>query len=85
VALKVIDFQPPPTAELADIVSKVGDSRELINYRAIDRDYKGDTFQNQWQSFVVKKNRLVDYEAKYKYEGVREYQIMVKGGGRFLE
>ena len=85
VALKVTDFQLPSTVELAEIVSKVGDSRELINYRAIDRDYKSDTFHNQWQSFVVKKNWLVDYEAKYKYEGVREYQIMVKGGRRFRE
>ena len=78
VALKITDFQLPPTAELAEIASKVGDSRELINYRTIDRDYKGDTFHNQWQSFRVKKNPKVDYEAKHKYGGAGEYQIMVK-------
>lgn len=59
-------------------LSKVSDSRELIDYRAIDWNYKGDTFHNQWQSFGVKKNPLVDYEAKHKYEGAGEYQIMVK-------
>ena len=59
-------------------LSKVGDSRELIDYRAIDWNYKGDTFHNQWQSFGVKKNPLVDYEAKHKYEGAGESQIMVK-------
>ena len=58
--------------------SKVSDSRELIKYRAIDRDYKGDTFHNQWQSFGVKKNPLVDCEAKHKYEWAGEYQIMVE-------
>jgi len=78
VALKITDFQISPTAELAEIASKVKDSRELIDYWAIDWDYKGDTFHNQWQSFRVKKNPKVDYEAKRKYESAGEYQIMVK-------
>ena len=67
VILKVNDFQISPTAELAEIASKVKDSRELIDYWAIDWDYKGDTFHNQWQSFRVKKNPKVEYEAKHKY------------------
>ena len=36
--LKITDFQLPPTAEIA---SKVNDTRELIDYWAIDWDYKG--------------------------------------------
>ena len=78
VILKISDFQLSPTAELAEIASKVKDSRELIDYWAIDWDYKGDTFHNQWQSFRVKKNPRVDYEARHKYDEPREYQIMVK-------
>ncbi|PNR99300.1 hypothetical protein X928_07860 [Petrotoga miotherma DSM 10691] len=78
VMLKITDFQIPPTGELAEISSKVKDSRELIDYWAIDWDYKGDTFHNQWQSFRMKKNPKVDYEAKHKYDEVGEYQIMVK-------
>jgi len=54
------------------------DSRELIDYWAIDWDYKGDTFHNQWQSFRLKKNPKVDYEASHNYEDQGEYQIMVK-------
>ncbi len=76
--LKITDFQLAPTAELAEIASKIKDSRELIDYWAIDWDYKGDTFHNQWQSFRTKKNPRVDYEAKHKYDEQREYQIMVK-------
>lgn len=78
VILKITDFQVPPTAELAEIAAKVKDSRELIDYWAIDWDYKGDTFHNQWQSFRTKKNPKVEYEAHHKYEEVGEYQIMVK-------
>jgi len=78
VSLKIIDFQLPPTAELAEIASKVKDSRELIDYWAIDWNYKGDTFHNQWQSFRVKKNPRVDYEARHTYAEPGEYQAMVK-------
>jgi len=78
IALKIVDFQLAPTAELVEIASKVKDSRELIDYWAIDWDYKGDTFHNQWQSFRVKKNPKVDYEARHKCEEEGEYQIMVK-------
>jgi adenine-specific DNA-methyltransferase len=78
VTLKISDFQVPPTKELTEIADKIKDSRELIDYWAIDWDYKGDTFHNQWQSFRVKKNPKVDYEATHKYEKSGEYQIMVK-------
>jgi len=78
VTLKINDFQLSPTAELAEIASKVKDSRELIDYWAIDWDYKEDTFHNQWQSFRVKKNPRVDYQARHKYEDVGNYEIMVK-------
>jgi len=78
VLLKITDFQLAPTAELAEIANKLEDSRELIDYWAIDWNYKGDTFHNQWQSFRVKKNPKVDYEAKHKYEDAGEYLIMVK-------
>ena len=78
VTLKIVDFQIPPTMELTEIASKVEDSRELIDYWAIDWNYKGDTFHNQWQSFKTKKNPKVDYEARHIYEEAGEYEIMVK-------
>ncbi|MEO0124787.1 MAG: site-specific DNA-methyltransferase, partial [candidate division WOR-3 bacterium] len=78
VTLKIIDFQIPPTKELAEIANKVKDPRELIDYWAIDWNYKGDTFHNQWQSFRTKKNLKVDYSAHHKYEEKGNYLIMVK-------
>jgi adenine-specific DNA-methyltransferase len=43
-----------------------------------ERKYKGNMFHNQWQSFRVKKNPKVDYEARHRYEVSGEYQIIVK-------
>jgi len=78
ITLKITDFQIPPTAELAEIADKIKDPRELIDYRAVDWDYKGDTFHNQWQSFRKKKDPRVEYEAKHRYNEPGEYTIMVK-------
>jgi adenine-specific DNA-methyltransferase len=78
VSLKITDFQLPPTAELAKIAERVKDSRELIDYWAIDWNYDNETFHNQWQSFRLKKEPKVEYEASHNYEEKGDYQIMVK-------
>jgi len=78
VRLKITDFQVPMSEDLIELAQKIKDSRELIDYWAIDWDYKGDTFHNQWQSFRTKKEPKVDYIAEHQYSEPGEYQIMVK-------
>jgi len=78
VALKIADFQLPPSKELSEIANKVRSSFDLIDYWAVDWDYKGDTFHNGWQSYRTKKNRKIDLEAKHTYSDGGDYQIMVK-------
>ncbi|OQX78703.1 MAG: hypothetical protein B6D56_08395 [Candidatus Omnitrophica bacterium 4484_70.1] len=85
VDLKIKKFVPVPTPELEEVANKIKDLRELIDYWAVDWDYKGDTFHNQWQSFRTKKNSKVEYVARSKdakpnsyYKETGEYQIMVK-------
>jgi adenine-specific DNA-methyltransferase len=78
VELKIVDFQLPPTPELAEISEKIKDSTDLIDYWAIDWNYQGDTFHNQWQDYRTKKEPRVDKKAIYTYEKPGEYQIMVK-------
>jgi len=78
ISLKITDFQLSPTAELAEIAAKVKDSRELIDYWAVDWDYDNETFHNQWQSFRLKKEPKVEYETSHNYKERGKYQIMVK-------
>jgi len=85
VELEISKFVPVPTPELSEVSDKIKDPRELIDYWAVDWDYKGDTFHNQWQSFRTKKNKQVDYIAKSKeakpeayYKKTGNYEIMVK-------
>ncbi len=78
VKLDIVDFQLPPTPELAEISEKIKNSVDLIDYWAVDWDYKGDTFHNQWQDYRTKKEPRVDKKADHNYEKAGEYQIMVK-------
>ena len=76
--LKITDFQLPPSPELSEMAAKVKSSFDLIDYWAVDWDYKADTFHNGWQSYRTKKNRKIDLEAKHTYDEGGDYQIMVK-------
>jgi adenine-specific DNA-methyltransferase len=78
ITLKVEDFNLKPSPEVIDALKNLKDTRQLIDYWAIDWDFKGDTFHNQWQSYRTKKDLKVEYEAKHKYEESGEYQIMAK-------
>ncbi len=78
VTLTIKDFQIAETSDLSDLIGKITDSKQLIDYWAVDWDYKGDTFHNQWQSYRTKKDLKVDYEAKHTYESNGVYNIMVK-------
>ncbi|MBL7125146.1 MAG: site-specific DNA-methyltransferase [Dehalococcoidales bacterium] len=78
VALKIADFQLPPSKELSEIANRIKSSFDLIDYWAVDWDYKGDTFHNGWQSYRTKKSRKIDLEAKHTYTDGGDYQIMVK-------
>jgi len=85
VEIEIKKFIVVPTPELAEISDKIKDSRELIDYWAIDWDYKEDTFHNTWQSFRTKKKPKVEYKAKSTdakpigyYKNPGHYKIAVK-------
>jgi adenine-specific DNA-methyltransferase len=85
VEIEIKKFIVPPTPELAEIKDKIKDQRELIDYWAVDWDYKEDTFYNTWQSFRTKKNPKVEYIANSRdakpepyYKEPGNYKIAVK-------
>jgi adenine-specific DNA-methyltransferase len=51
---------------------------QLIDYWAVDWDYKSDTFHNQWQAYRTRQEPKIDLETKYEYKGPGKYQIVVK-------
>jgi hypothetical protein len=51
---------------------------QLIDYWAIDWDFKRDTFHNQWQTYRTRKEHEIETEAKYNYPESGKYTIVVK-------
>jgi DNA modification methylase len=51
---------------------------QCIDYWAVDWDYKGDTFHNQWQTYRTRKERSLATAAEHTYEKAGRYTILVK-------
>ena len=77
------------TLKLSDLVIPIDDIPEevrrairhwsqMVDYWAVDWDYKGDTFHNQWQSYRTRKNPKIELEAKHTYPEPGNYTIVVK-------
>jgi adenine-specific DNA-methyltransferase len=63
----------------AAIVAQLTDWRALIDYWAVDWDWReGEPFQNDWQSFRTRKQRDLAWEALHEYSDRGEKRIGVK-------
>jgi adenine-specific DNA-methyltransferase len=51
---------------------------QLIDYWAVDWDYKKDTFHNQWQTYRTKKEPKIELQVSYKYSEPGKYTVVVK-------
>jgi adenine-specific DNA-methyltransferase len=51
---------------------------QMIDYWAVDWDFKDDTFHNQWQSYRTRQNSNIKLSAKYEYEKPGTYRVVVK-------
>ncbi len=75
--------------ELADFVIPIDDVPEearksikhwsqMIDYWAVDWDFKDDTFHNQWQSYRTRQDTKFELTATYDFPEPGEYKVMVK-------
>jgi len=78
VSLKLKDFVIPPDDVPADVQKAIKHWSQWIDYWAVDWDYKGDTFHNQWQSYRTRKEPDLQKEISNTYEKPGEYTIVVK-------
>src|SRR5207302_9567374 len=45
---------------------------QMVDYWAVDWDFKDDTFHNQWQSYRTRKNPKLELSTKHEYLDPRE-------------
>lgn len=77
-ALKLTNFIAPLEYVPPDVRAKITKWEAWIDYWAVDWDFKGDTFHNQWQSYRTRKNRKLETDTKHLYDSPGEYLVQVK-------
>lgn len=68
-----------PSDDVPDEVQgKITHWSQWIDYWAVDWNYRGDTFHNEWQSYRTKKEPKIDLTAHNRYKESGKYTVLVK-------
>ncbi len=78
VILKVSDFVIPTDDIPEEARKAIKHWSQLVDYWAVDWDFKGDTFHNQWQAYRTRKDPKIELETRYEYKEPGKHQIVVK-------
>jgi adenine-specific DNA-methyltransferase len=78
VTVKLTDFIIPLDDVPEEARSAIKHWSQMVDYWAVDWDFKDDTFHNQWQSYRTSKEPKIELEAGYTYAEPGKYRIVVK-------
>jgi len=78
VTLKLRDFVIPTDDIPEEARKAIKHWSQLVDYWAVDWDFKHDTFHNQWQAYRTRKDPKIELETKWEYKEPGKYQIVVK-------
>jgi adenine-specific DNA-methyltransferase len=78
VTLKLRDFVIPTDDIPEEARKAIKHWSQLVDYWAVDWDFKGDTFHNQWQAYRTRKDPKIELETEYEYKEAGKHQIVVK-------
>jgi adenine-specific DNA-methyltransferase len=76
--LAVTDFIIPIDDIPEEARKAIKHGSQLIDYWAIDWDFKNDTFHNQWQSYRTRQNSDLILSTKYEYDKPGTYRVVIK-------
>jgi len=78
VTLTLKDFVIPPDDVPQEVQKSIKHWSQWVDYWAVDWDFKGDTFHNQWQTYRTRKEPDLNLSAQHNYEQAGEYAVVVK-------
>ena len=76
--ITITDFMVPPDDVPDEVAKAVKKWDAWIDYWAVDWDYRGDAFHNQWQSYGMRKDRSLLLTAGHAYDEPGTYTVLVK-------
>lgn len=77
-ALTLADFVIPLDDVPAEVRGAIKHWSQMVDYWAVDWDFKDDTFHNQWQSYRTRKNPKLELSEKHEYLEPGRYTVVVK-------
>ena len=78
VSVTLNDFIIPPDDVPEEVRGKITHWSQWVDYWAIDWNYRGDTFHNEWQSYRTKKEPKIDLTARNTEIKPGNYTVLVK-------
>jgi len=78
IVLRLDDFVIPTDDIPEEARKAIKHWSQLIDYWAVDWDYKNDTFHNQWQAYRTRREPKIELSTKYTYPIAGEYIVVVK-------
>jgi hypothetical protein len=78
VTLALSDFIIPLDDVPAEVRGAIKHWSQMVDYWAVDWEYKDDTFHNQWQSYRTRKDPKLDLSVKHDYQEAGRYTVVVK-------
>ncbi len=76
--LALADFVIPPDDVPQDVQRAIKHWSQWIDYWAVDWDYQGDAFHNQWQTYRTRQDPNLQKSCVHTYPEAGEYTIVVK-------
>lgn len=78
VTVRLTNFVIPPDDVPEDVRRTVKHWSQWIDYWAVDWNFQGDTFHNEWQAFRTRQNKELPLQATHTYEHPGDYAIVIK-------
>ncbi|HEX7422931.1 MAG TPA: DNA methyltransferase, partial [Terriglobales bacterium] len=78
VSLTLTDFLVSPDDIPEDVRRAIKHWGQYVDYWAVDWDYKGDTFHNQWQAYRTRNNPKLETATTHTYPESGKYTVLVK-------
>ncbi len=78
VLLKLTDFIVSPDDVPEEVRGAIKHWSQYVDYWAVDWDYKGDTFHNQWQTYRTRKNPKLETATTHIYGEPGKHTVLVK-------
>ncbi len=76
--LKLTEFVIPIDDIPEEVRKAIKHWSQMVDYWAVDWDFKNDTFHNQWQSYRTRKDPQIELSANHEYAEPGAYKVVVK-------